>query len=276
VRALRLVSSWDVDNAAAAVVASDGAVVGTIGDVDRSFPLASVTKVLSGWTAMVAVEEGTIGLDDPVGQPGCTLRHLLAHAGGYPTNGSEPISAPARRRIYSNSGIELAATAIEARAGMPFAAYLADAVLTPLGMTGARLVGSAASGMVGSVADLIRLLAELQRPALLSAGGASEAVTIQFPDLSGIVPGVGRFDPCPWGLGIEIRGRKFPHWTGATNSPSTFGHFGASGTMLWVDPEARCGLVALTDRPFDDWPDALDRWRQLSDAVVSELADVTA
>jgi CubicO group peptidase (beta-lactamase class C family) len=225
---------------------------------------------------MVAVEEGTVGLDDPVGQPGCTLRHLLAHAGGYPTDGSEPIAAPARRRIYSNSGLELAAAAIEARAGMAFAAYLADAVLTPLGMTGSRLVGSPASGMVATVADLSRLLAELQRPALLSAGGANDAVTIQFPDLSGIVPGVGRFDPCPWGLGIEIRGAKSPHWTGTTNSPATFGHFGASGTMLWVDPVARCGLVALTDRRFDDWPDALERWRQLSDAVVAERAGVAA
>jgi CubicO group peptidase (beta-lactamase class C family) len=274
VRALQLVSSWDVDNAAAAVVSSDGAVVGTIGDIDRPFRLASVTKVLSGWTAMIAVEEGTIGLDDPVGQPGCTLRHLLAHAGGYPTDGPEPISAPARRRIYSNSGIELAAAAIEARAGMSFADYLADAVLKPLGMTGSRLVGSPASGMVGTAADLSRLLAELQRPALLSAGGAHEAVTIQFPDLTGIVPGVGRFDPCPWGLGIEIRGTKSPHWTGITNSPATFGHFGASGTMLWVDPEAGCGLVALTDRRFDDWPDALDQWSRLSDAVVADRAGV--
>jgi CubicO group peptidase (beta-lactamase class C family) len=275
-RALQLVSSWNVSNAAAAVVAADGSVVGTCGDADRSFRLASVTKVLSGWAAMIAVEEGTIGLDDPVGQPGCTLRHLLAHAGGYPTDGTEPISPPARRRIYSNSGIELAAAAIEMRAGMSFAAYLADGVLAPLAMTGSRLVGSPASGMVGTAADLVHLLAELQRPALLSAGGAREAVTNQFPDLSGIVPGVGRFDPCPWGLGIEIRGAKSPHWTGTTNSPSTFGHFGASGTMLWVDPEAGCGLVALTDRHFDDWPDALEQWRALSDAVVAESAGTTA
>jgi CubicO group peptidase (beta-lactamase class C family) len=276
VRALQLVSSWDVDNAAAAVVARDGSVVGTIGDVDRPYRLASVTKALSGWAAMVAVEERTIGLDDPVGQPGCTLRHLLAHAGGYPTNGTEPISPPARRRIYSNSGIELAAAEIEGRSGMQFASYLSDAVLVPLGMTDSRLAGSPASGMVGTVTDLIRLLAEFQRPALLSAAGAAESVTSQFPDLSGIVPGVGRFDPCPWGLGIEIRGAKFPHWTGSTNSTATFGHFGASGTMLWVDPEAGCGLVALTDRPFDDWPDALDQWRQLSDAVVAESAGAAA
>jgi CubicO group peptidase (beta-lactamase class C family) len=77
-------------------------------------------------------------------------------------------------------------------------------------------------------------------------------------------------------LGIEIRGAKSPHWTGATNTPATFGHFGAAGTMLWVDPEAGCGLVALTDRRFEDWPDALDQWRQLSDAVVAETAGSTA
>ena len=87
------------------------------------------------------------------------------------------------------------------------------------------------------------------------------------------MPGVGRFDPCPWGLGFEIRGRKTPHWTGHTNSASTFGHFGGAGTMMWVDPEAGCGLVALTDRSFDDWSiEAMRRWPELSDAVVGEVA----
>jgi CubicO group peptidase (beta-lactamase class C family) len=269
-RALELVAGWKVGHAAAAVVAADGTVVASTGDPDRVYRLASLTKVATGWAAMVAVEEATIGLDDPVGQPGCTVRHLLAHAGGYPAVGSNPITLPGRRRIYSNAGIELAASAVEQRAAMPFGAYLTDAVLAPLGMTATRLDGSAASGMFASLADLTRLLAELQQPQLLSSAGAVEAVTIQFPDLSGIVPGVGRFDPCPWGLGIEIRGDKSPHWTGTTNSPATFGHFGASGTMMWVDPAAACALVALTDREFDDWPDAVEQWSRLSDAVVAE------
>jgi CubicO group peptidase (beta-lactamase class C family) len=275
-RTLQLVARWEVANAAAAVVAADGRVVGTIGDVDREYRLASLTKIATGWTAMVAVEEGTIALDDPVGQPGCTLRHLLAHAGGYPTNGAEPITRPGRRRIYSNTGIELGAAAIEQRAGMPFAAYLGDAVLAPLHMTHTRLDGSPASGMCSTVSDLIGLLGELQRSRLLSSAGAVEAVTIQFAELSGIVPGVGRFDPCPWGLGIEIRGEKWPHWTGERNSPATFGHFGAAGSMLWVDPDARCGLVALTDRAFDDWPGALAAWSELSDAVVAEWVGASA
>ena len=126
--------------------------------------------------------------------------------------------------------------------------------------------------MVGTVSDLVRLLAELQRPQLVSRDSATEAVTIQFAELAGIVPGVGRFDPCPWGLGIEIRGEKSPHWTGTANSTATFGHFGAAGSMMWVDPVAGCGLVALTDRRFDDWPEALGEWSALSDAVLSEWA----
>ena len=275
-RALQLVSGWDVPNVAAAVVAADGRMLGAIGDLDREFRLASLTKVATGWAAMIAVEEGIIDLDDPVGQPGCTLRHLLAHAGGYPTNGAEAVTKPGRRRIYSNTGIELAAAAVEQRSAMPFVSYLREAVMAPLGMTATRLDGSPASGMRSTATDLVRLLGELQRPQLLSSAGAVEAVTIQFAGLAGIVPGVGRFDPCPWGLGIEIRGEKSPHWTGTTNSTATFGHFGAAGSMLWVDPVAECALVALTDRAFDDWPEALGAWTALSDAVISESAGASS
>lgn len=270
--ALDQINDWDVPHAAAAVVADDGTVLAGHGDLDREFRLASLTKVAVGWAAMIAVEEGVISLDEPAGQPGCTLRHLLAHAGGYPFEGDEPIAAPGRRRTYSNTGIELATTTIEEQAGIPFATYLAEAVLQPLAMASTELRGSPAHGLASTGRDVCSLLAELQRPRLLSVEGAAEATSVQYADLSGIVPGVGRFDPCPWGLGIEIRGEKSPHWTGPANSPATFGHFGGAGTMMWVDPAAHCGLVALTDRPYDDWTDALVSWRALSDDVVAEFA----
>jgi len=46
--------------------------------------------------------------------------------------------------------------------------------------------------------------------------------------------------------------------------------------MMWVDPAAGAGLVALTDRPFDDWAvEALRAWPELSDAVVAALAGDT-
>ena len=69
----------------------------------------------------------------------------------------------------------------------------------------------------------------------------------------GVLPGFGYQPHCDWGLGFEIRDRKAPHWTGSRNSPRTFGHFGQSGSFLWVDPEARVACASLADRDFGDW-----------------------
>jgi CubicO group peptidase (beta-lactamase class C family) len=274
-RALELVDDWPVPHAGAAVVAADGTVLGRRGRTDHPFRLASLTKPLAAWAVLIATEEGSVALDDPVGQPGCTLRHLLAHAGGYPFQEAEPVTAPGRRRIYSNTGFDLAAGALEQAAGMPFADYLHHAVFAPLAMAEAELRGSAAHGAVSTIDGLVAFLAEMQRPTLLDNATATDAFTAQYPELAGIVPGVGRFDPCPWGLGFELRGDKSPHWTGRTNAPATVGHFGGAGTMMWVDPDAGCGLIALTDRAFDEWSiEALKRWRELSDAVVAEVAGV--
>ncbi len=271
-KALQLVADWPVRTVAAAVVGPDG-VITTTGPTDHSFRLASVTKMLSSWAILVACEEGTLHLDLPVGQEGCTLRHLLSHAGGYAFDGSEPITRPGSRRIYSNTGIEMAATALAVAADMPFEQYLREAVLSPLGMAATVLSGSPAHGARSTVGDLLRFVDELLHPQLLSTETALSFRTVQFPGLPGLVPGVGRYDDCPWGLGTEIRGDKHPHWTGTHNSHDTFGHFGGAGTLLWVEPGAHIACLALTDRPFNDWaPEALRLWPELSDAVLAEVA----
>jgi CubicO group peptidase (beta-lactamase class C family) len=77
-------------------------------------------------------------------------------------------------------------------------------------------------------------------------------------------------DPNDWGLAFELRGAKDPHWTGARNSPRTFGHFGRAGTFLWVDPDAAVACGVLTDREFGDW--AKEAWPRFSDAVLADLA----
>jgi CubicO group peptidase (beta-lactamase class C family) len=76
-------------------------------------------------------------------------------------------------------------------------------------------------------------------------------------------------EPNDWGLTFELRDAKSPHWTGTRNSGLTFGHFGASGTFLWVDPDAAAACAVLTDRPFGAW--AKEAWPVLSDAVLAEL-----
>jgi CubicO group peptidase (beta-lactamase class C family) len=267
VEALRAIDGWDVGVAAAGVVRGDG-VIAARGRQDAELPWASVTKLLTGLTILVALEEGTVDLDEPAGPPGATLRHLLAHASGLPVDGDEPIAEPGRRRIYSNTGIELAARLLEERAEMPFVDYFAGAVVRPLGLAG-RLGGSPAHSYRGPLGDLLALGRELLQPTLVAAETLAEATTVQFPGLAGVLPGLGRMEPNDWGLAFELRDAKSPHWTGTRNSPRTFGHFGASGTFLWVDPDAGVACGVLTDRRFGDW--AKEAWPALSDAVLAEL-----
>jgi CubicO group peptidase (beta-lactamase class C family) len=265
--ALDAIDGWNVGVAVAGVARAEG-VLATHGSRDAELPWASVTKLLTGLAMLVALEEGTVDLDEPAGPPGATLRHLLAHASGLPLDGEQPIAEPGRRRIYSNTGIELAAGLLEQRAEMPFADYFAHAVVRPLGLSG-RLAGSPAHAYRGPLDDLLALGHELLRPTLVAAETLAEATTVQFPGLTGVLPGLGRMEPNDWGLTFELRDAKSPHWTGTHNSERTFGHFGASGTFLWVDPVAGAACGVLTDRRFGEW--AKEAWPPFSDEVLAEL-----
>ena len=231
------------------------------------FSWASVTKPITALAALVAAEEGTIELDEPAGPPGSTMRHLLAHASGLPFEAGPPIGKPGARRIYSNAGFEAAAERIAANAEMPFEEYLRKAVFAPLGMK-AVLRGSPAAGLQGTLDDLVLVVQELLAPTLIAPETLAEATSVQFPGLAGVIPELGRFDPNDWGLGFELKGSKRPHFSGTLTSPRTFGHWGGSGTFIWVDPERDLALGVLTDLEFGDW--AKETWPRLSDAVVRE------
>jgi CubicO group peptidase (beta-lactamase class C family) len=262
---LASIDDWGADRAAAAVVGPDGVGVGR-GDPGWVFRWASVTKPVTAVVVLIAVERGLLDLDEAAGPPGATVRHLLAHASGLPFEGSTTLAAPGRRRIYSNPGFDLLGGLVGERTGRSFEAVLREWVLEPLGMVGTTLVGRPSEGLHGPLADLAAFASECLRPTLLSSPTFRAATTVAFAGLAGVVPGVGKFDPCDWGLGFELHGSKSPHWMGARNSPATFGHFGGAGTFLWVDPVADVALVGLTDREFGPW--ALTAWPRLSDAVL--------
>jgi CubicO group peptidase (beta-lactamase class C family) len=276
--ALHLVTDWPVEHVAAAVVVGghgDTYTVDTIGDAERDYSLASLTKPIVAWAVMIAVEDGSVDLDATLlhvdAPEGATMRHLLSHAGGFGFDGDQAIAPPGRNRVYSNTGFERAAQELEALTGIAFEQYLHEAVLDPLGMTSAALKGTAAHGLHCNLNDYALFVGEMVRPKLIALETWKTVTSTHFPTLAGIVPGVGRFDPCPWGIGVEIHGAKFPHWMGSSNSPMAFGHFGGSGTMTWVEPSIEAGVVALTDRPFDQWrDDAMQLWPAFSDAVVNE------
>jgi len=271
VPALDAIADWPVKSAAAAVIAPSG-VLAQYGDASQRFALASVTKPLAARAAQIAIEEGVVELDTEAGPPGATVRHLLAHAAGYSMHSPELMAKPGQRRVYSNYGFQVLAETIEQATNIEFGKYLAEAVFEPLGMTDSALAGGAEAagfGATSTVADLTAFAGDLLRPASVSPQLHAEAIEVQFPGLTGVLPGFGVQRPNDWGLGFEIRDAKSPHWTGSSNSGRSYGHFGQSGTFLWVDPDADLALVVLTDRNFGEW--AYPRWPALSDEVLREF-----
>lgn len=265
-QALRQIDAWPVELAAAGVVDPEGRVT-THGDAARSVRLASVSKPVAALAALVAAEEGVIDLDEPAGPPGSTVRHLLAHTSGLPFEGRAPIARPGHRRIYSNAAFRVLSGHLATRAEMPFAEYVRLAVCEPLDI-GLDPAGDPGSGMHASLEDVLSVGNELLRPRLVAEETRDEMVAVQFAGLSGVLPDHGRFDPLDWGLGVQLNTSP-PSWMGTRASPRAFGHFGGTGTFLWVDTDAAVVCAALTTREFGEW--AKEAWPRLSDAVLDEI-----
>lgn len=238
-------------------------VVATSGHGDRVFALASVTKLLSAWSVLVAVSRHLLTLDDATGIDGVSVRHLLSHASGLPFESREPQCSVEKRRIYSNSGYEILGDIINDATGRTMPEWIDESLLQPLGMAATDVPGSTAHSGVASMNDLVVFAQELRKPTLIAPELAREARSIQFPHLAGVVPGYGRFTPCPWGLGPEIKGEKTSHWMAPSASPSSFGHFGVAGSFLWVDPDSDMSAVFLGSEPFGPWHK--EHWAQLNE-----------
>jgi CubicO group peptidase (beta-lactamase class C family) len=270
---------WPVARAGVAVVSPSAVERAARGGVrgDDEFAVASVTKLMTTMAALAAIEGGRLGLDEPVPEAGdgVTVRHLLAHASGLPFEGTRGRRPPGTRRIYSNVGFRLLAEVVADAVGMTFGAWLGSSVLAPLDMSATRLAArrglddDPAAGAVSTLDDLERLARCLLDRGTPVVGGElfTAAIGVQFPGLAGLVPGVGRFDPCDWGLGFELHDGKRPHWMGDRRSAAAFGHFGASGCFLWVDPDAELACAAVSDRQFGDGRWAMATWPAWSDRL---------
>ncbi len=184
-----------------------------------------------------------------------------------------PVDAPGQYRRYSNAGYALAARLVEQHAEMPFRDYLRSSVLDPLGMDAslglapedaartavvrqpgvwsdgqqffnspafraAELAESGGYATAIGYASFLRCLLDGGRApgrALLASETVEDMLSTQFGELPGGVEGVTLWDACPWGLGLDVRGTREPHWTGDSLSPSANTHFGSSGTLAWID-----------------------------------------
>ncbi|MDX6571192.1 MAG: beta-lactamase class [Gaiellales bacterium] len=280
-------------------------------DAGTLFALASLTKPLVAVACMVGLEEGLLDLDAEVRDGFALRHLLSHCAGlpapGLRWQ-EAPAFPPGTQRWYSNAGYVQAAKLLEAAAGLSCASYLREAVLGPLGMDASLGLAEADAARTARVwqpgrygegelfnseqfradappqgggfasaraygAFLSCLLGQGSSGgrALLAPETAEEMLSPQYGPLPGGVEGVGEWPDLCWGLGFDVRGHREPHWSGSSTSPRTASHFGASGTLAWLDPELGIGLVALANRgSYSGWWRA--PWAALGDAVTGAAA----
>lgn len=133
------------------------------------FRIASVTKVFTALAVLKLRDENRLGLDDRVSKhlswfeldnsdemPAVTIRHLLTHTSGLPTNSvatdfnrlTQPMArqlravlpdqrllfAPGADENYSNLGFAVLGQVIESVSGKPYRDYVASELFGPLGL----------------------------------------------------------------------------------------------------------------------------------------------
>lgn len=265
------IAHWPV-GAVSAAVFSPTAILASVGDLTEVYELASVTKLLTAYTALMAIEEEAITLEDVAGPDGATVEELLSHTGGVGFDSFEPQAPRGTKRIYSSAGYELVARHIQECTTIPYVEYFRDGLVGGLGMTRTRLTGSPGPGAESCVEDLVRFGQEILVPTLLHRATVAAAVTNKGGNVDGLVPGYGMQKPCPWGLGFEVHGLKRPHWMGLNQPLSVVGHFGQAGTYMWLDRKLGYGMVVLTNQPFGPWAKPL--WAHTNAEIYTALTGI--
>jgi CubicO group peptidase (beta-lactamase class C family) len=230
------------------------------GDLGEVRPWASVSKMAVAMAFGVEVDWAMHAYDETVGPQGATFANLLSHSSGLGLEESDPVAPIATKRIYSNYGYDRAVETIVGENDP--ANWLSYRVFEPLGLDTASLEGRPAAGVSGSTEDLFTLAVAWLRGDGLAPSTRDRLIRPYLPDLAGIVPGFGRFTPCPWGMGPEVRGQKH-HWMGDWPEAS-FGHFGLSGSMMLLNVDEGIGLVATSSEPFGPW--AVKLWPEWTSA----------
>jgi len=144
-------------------------------DTSTVFRIASMTKSFTAVAILQLRDAGRLSLDDPAERyvpelsglkyptgdsPKITIRHLLSHSEGFPEDnpwGDQQLGAtdeqmtsmmrsgipfstsPGTSYEYSNYGFAILGRIVARVSGMPYAQYLAERVLRPLGMSSTTL-----------------------------------------------------------------------------------------------------------------------------------------
>jgi len=231
------------------------------GDLEEVRAWASVSKMAVAMAFGVEIDWDMHSYGQIVGPRGANIANLLSHSSGLGLEEGDPLVPVGTKRVYSNYGVDYVVQAIMDD-GTP-ASWLDHRVFRGLGMTSTSLEGRPSSGVSGSTNDMLTLAEAWLRPDGIAKETRDQIIRPYMPALDGIVPGFGRFTPCPWGLGPEVRGEK-EHWMGDW-PPASFGHFGQSGALMLLNADEGIGVVATSTEPFGPW--AVKLWPEWTSAM---------
>ena len=109
-------------------------------------------------------------------------------------------------------------------------------------------------GLITSPADLARFCLMLLGGGTLDGTRILSAATVRAmaSNQLAVQPDVPEADRrCrPWGLGWRLNWPGQPSSFGDLLGPRTYGHWGATGTMCWLDPDATAFCIVLTTQPL--------------------------
>jgi CubicO group peptidase (beta-lactamase class C family) len=195
----------------------------------------------------------------------------------------EPDFLPGRGIQYQSMGIAVLGEVVARISGMPLAEYLRREVFAPLDMTDTWLgcppeqmarvahvnvqdemrgadwgwnspywwgLGAPWGGMVSTVTDLTRFLQAYARGGapLLSRATVTTMISDQTATMVDLPPEVRMRQS--WGLGWRrATGVQWSAYFGDLLSLGSYGHGGATGTVVWVDPLRDVSLTLFTTEP---------------------------
>jgi CubicO group peptidase (beta-lactamase class C family) len=133
--------------------------------------------------------------------------------------------------------------------------------------------GAPWGGLITSPADFARLCqlmlngGELDGVRILSQATVNEMARNQFAEMP-LVPEEDR--RCrPWGLGWRLNWPAYSINFGDLLGPRTYGHWGATGTMCWLDPDAEAFCILFTTQPQGDEGRFLARFSNAAAAALT-------
>jgi CubicO group peptidase (beta-lactamase class C family) len=269
-------------------------------DKDKAFtpdtrgPLASTTKFLSAILMLEFVDRGAVGLDEPVGtyvpplrslqsrtvgRP-LTIRDCYLHIGGFPAAGGGsdvnndleemvadvyPTLEVGVRHQYEGTGLAVGGKLMEMISGESIPRLYHKHLFDPLGCPDTDGDGTA-GGITSTAIDLAKV-----GQMMLNGGSYGDMRFFHPQAIRGMqpIPGRDRFEPdinIRWGVGIkqfDIDGL----------SDQAYGHPGASGSFLVVDPSRDLVVSMIRFDEGSEFQDFLKRKGKFFEAIKGAIKE---